>query len=166
MGGRSRRRRVATCWNLSRRRPDRLSDGLYAGEVEIDAGKELLAVVVARQLPGHLPHEGVLRRIELRPPSGDRPEDRRPIRVAREKAARRRVLSGEAEDEAQERGGGVELRYSQGVAAVRCWDDGRNGVLLGLVQMLAQRGAAPNRTTIATSLLARRRFYELPAHPG
>jgi hypothetical protein len=108
----------------------------------------------------------VLRRIELRPPSGDRPEDRRPIRVAREKAARRRVLSGEAEDEAQERGGGVELRYSQGVAAVRCWDDGRNGVLLGLVQMLAQRGAAPNRTTIATSLLARRRFYELPAHPG
>jgi hypothetical protein len=55
---------------------DRLSDGFDAGEDEVDAGKELLAVVMAGELRRQLTDERVLRGVELRPLSGDRPEER------------------------------------------------------------------------------------------
>ena len=60
---------VASPWS-------RLSDGFDAGKDEVDAGKELLAVVMAGQLGRQLTHERVLRGAELRPLSGDRPEER------------------------------------------------------------------------------------------
>jgi hypothetical protein len=87
-----------------------LSDGCDAGEDEVDAGQELLAVVVAGQLRRHLPHERILRGVKLRPPCGDGREERRSIRLAREQAGARGVLSGEAENVVQERGRAVELR--------------------------------------------------------
>jgi len=77
---------------------------------ELDARKKLLAVIVLPQLRRHLPHERVRCRIELRPPCGDGAEERCPIRVAGKEAGARRVLRGEAEDEAHECGRGVELR--------------------------------------------------------
>ena len=46
-------------------------DGRDAGEDEVDAVEELLAVVVVAQLRRHLVHERELRRIELRPLRGD-----------------------------------------------------------------------------------------------
>ena len=49
---------------------DRLSDGCDAGQDEVDAGQELLAVVVPGQLRRHLTHEWVLRGVELRPLCG------------------------------------------------------------------------------------------------
>jgi hypothetical protein len=55
---------------------DRLSDGFDVRKDEVDAGKELLAVVVLRELGRQLTHERVLRAVELRPLSGDRPEER------------------------------------------------------------------------------------------
>ena len=65
---------------------DCLSDGCDAGQDEVDAGQELLAVVVPGQLRRHLTHERVLRGVELRPPCGDGRKEGRSIRVAREKA--------------------------------------------------------------------------------
>src|SRR5277367_5281169 len=50
---------------------DRLSDGCDAGQDEVDAGQELLAVVVPGQLRRHLMREWVFRGVELRPPCGD-----------------------------------------------------------------------------------------------
>jgi hypothetical protein len=47
---------------------DRLSDGFDVRKDEVDAGKELLAVVVLRELGRQLTHERVLRAVELRPP--------------------------------------------------------------------------------------------------
>jgi hypothetical protein len=52
---------------------DRLSDGSDAGQDEVDAGKELLAVVVLRELGRQLTHERVLRAVELRPPERGSP---------------------------------------------------------------------------------------------
>jgi hypothetical protein len=49
---------------------DRLYDGCDAGQDEVDAGQELLTVVVPGQLRCHLTHERVLRGVELRPPCG------------------------------------------------------------------------------------------------
>jgi hypothetical protein len=64
-------------------REERLSDRVDAGEDEIDAGKKLLAVVVHGQLFGYLSHEGVFRRVKLRPLRGDGAEKRCPIGVSR-----------------------------------------------------------------------------------
>ncbi len=88
---------------------DRLPDGCDAGQDEVDAGQELLAVVVLAQLRRHLTHERVLRRVELRPPYGDGREKGRPVRLAREEAGGRGVLPGEAEDVVHQRGRAVEL---------------------------------------------------------
>ena len=52
---------------------DRLSDGFDAGEDEVDAGKELLAVAVLGELGRQLTHERVLRAVELRPPERGSP---------------------------------------------------------------------------------------------
>ena len=49
---------------------DRLPDGCDGGQDEVDAGKELLAVVVLGQLRRHLMHERVFSGVELRPPCG------------------------------------------------------------------------------------------------
>ena len=89
---------------------DRLSEGCDAGQDEVDAGEELLAVVVPGQLRGHLMHERVLRGVELRPLRGDGREEGRPVRLARDEAGGGGVLSGEAEDVVHERGRAVELR--------------------------------------------------------
>jgi hypothetical protein len=62
---------------------DHLSDCCYASEDKVDAGEELLAVVVLAQLRGHLTHERVLRGVVLRPPCGDAREEGRSIRLAR-----------------------------------------------------------------------------------
>jgi hypothetical protein len=94
------------------RREDRLSDGSDTGQDEVDAGPELLAVVVPGELRRHPTHERVLRGVELRPPCGDGREEGRPVRLAREEAGARGVLSGEAENVVQERGRAVELRSS------------------------------------------------------
>ena len=89
---------------------DRLSGGCDADEDEVDAGQELLAVVVPGQLRRDLVHERVLRGVELRPPCGDGLEKRRPICLGRDEAGGRGVLPGEAENVVQERGRAVELR--------------------------------------------------------
>src|SRR5271156_2960 len=95
----------------ARRAPQRrLSDGSDAGQDEVDAGQELLAVVVLAQLRRHLTHERVLRGVELRPPCGDGREEGRSVRLACEEARGRGVLSGEAENVVHERGRAVELR--------------------------------------------------------
>src|SRR5580658_5682097 len=86
---------------------DRLSDGCDAGQDEVDAGQELLAVVVPGQLRRHLTHERVFHRVELRPPCGDGREEGRSIRVGREEPGGRGVLSREAENVVQERGRAV-----------------------------------------------------------
>ena len=52
---------------------DRLSDGFDVRKDEVDAGKELLAVVVLRELGRQLTHERVLRAVELRPPERGSP---------------------------------------------------------------------------------------------
>jgi hypothetical protein len=52
---------------------DRLSDGFDVRRDEVDAGKELLAVVVLRELGRQLTHERVLRAVELRPPERGSP---------------------------------------------------------------------------------------------
>src|SRR5580704_12677249 len=88
----------------------RLSDCCDAGQDEVDAGEELLAVVVPGQLRCHLVYEGVLRGVELRPLCGDGREEGRPVRLAREEAGARSVLSCEAEEVVHERGRAVELR--------------------------------------------------------
>ena len=89
---------------------DRLSDGPDAGQDEVDAGEELLAIVVLGQLRRHLVHERVLHGVELRPPCGDSREEGRSVGLAREEPRGRGVLSGEAEDVVHERGRTVELR--------------------------------------------------------
>ena len=83
---------------------DRLYDGCDAGQDEVDAGQELLTVVVPAQLRCYLTHERVLRGVKLRPPCGDGREEGRSIRVALDEAGSRGILSGEAEDVVQERG--------------------------------------------------------------
>ena len=89
---------------------DRLSDGSDAGEDEVDAGEELLAVVVLAQLRGHPMHERVLRGVELSPPCGDGREEGRSVRLARNEAGASGVLSCKAENVVHERGRAVELR--------------------------------------------------------
>jgi hypothetical protein len=88
----------------------RLSDCCDAGQDEVDAGEELFAVVVPWQLRCHLMHEGVLRGVELRSLCGDGREEGRPVRLARQEAGARGVLSCEAEEVVHERGRAVELR--------------------------------------------------------
>ena len=89
---------------------DRLADGSDAGQDEVDAGQELLAVVVLAQLRRHLTHERVPRGVEARPPIGDGREEGRSICGGRGEAGGRGVLSGEAEDVVHERGRAVEPR--------------------------------------------------------
>src|SRR5580692_5461458 len=88
----------------------RFSDGSDTGQDEVDAGQELLPVVVLAQLRRHLTQEWVLRGVELRPPCGDGREEGRSIRFGRVEARVRSVLSGDAEDVVHQRGRGVELR--------------------------------------------------------
>src|ERR1700691_5978138 len=73
--------------------------GLDAGEDEIDAGEELLAVVVFAQLrPGSV-HGRVPGGVELRPLRGDGGEESRPVHLAAgERAGVGGVLPSDAED--------------------------------------------------------------------
>jgi hypothetical protein len=90
---------------------DASSDGFDPGQDEIDARKKLRAIVVLAQLCCHLMHEGGLRGSELRPPGGDRREQRGAISFGWEEASVGGILSGDAENIVHERGPGVELRF-------------------------------------------------------
>lgn len=62
-----------------------------------------------RELGRDLAHERVLDGIELRPARGDLFQERCAVHVAAEPAGPDGVLTGQAQDEAEQSGGGVEL---------------------------------------------------------
>src|SRR5271170_6295746 len=86
--------------------------GCDAGQDEVDAGQELVAVVVPGQLRRYLVHKRVPRRVELRPLCGEGGEEGRPAGPGRDEAGSGSVLPGESEDVVQQRGRAVELRWS------------------------------------------------------
>ena len=86
----------------------RLTQGCDAGQDEVDAGQELLAVVVFAQWRRQLAHERIVLGVEPRPLRGDAAEERRAVRLRGEAAGIGGVLSGGADDVADEHGPGVE----------------------------------------------------------
>jgi 2-polyprenyl-6-methoxyphenol hydroxylase-like FAD-dependent oxidoreductase len=85
--------------------------GLDAGQDEIDAGQELLAVVVLAQVRSGLAHGRVANGVELGPLRGDGGEEGRSVGLAAgERAGVGGVLAGDAEDVVDEHAGGVGQR--------------------------------------------------------
>ncbi len=88
----------------------RLLDRLDAGQDEVDAREELLAVVMPGQLRRDLAQERIRCGIELRPSCGNGRQKRDAIRLALSAARVGGILPGHAEDVVHERGPGVEPR--------------------------------------------------------